>query len=136
VLARAQARRAREHGAADVVDVLVERVAGQGLLELDELGRVFHEGDEEQPAEQGAELRVDAVGEGVAAAQDPGAAVVLEAGQPDVRVGRDGGLAAGVGRGEVRRSELAAAAERGAGDLGPADDVLLVGQVVAVPVLD
>jgi hypothetical protein len=99
----------REHGAAGVVDVLVEGVARQRPLELDELGRVLHEGDEEQAAEERPGLRVDAVGEGVAAAQDPGSAVVLGAGQPDVRVGRDGGLPVGAGLGEFGRAELRAA---------------------------
>jgi hypothetical protein len=75
-----------------VLGVLVERVGTERLLEADELGRVLHERDEEQAAEQRSGLRVDAVGEGVPAAQDPGPAVVLEAGQPDVRVGRDRGI--------------------------------------------
>jgi len=90
VLARVEAGRAGEDGAAGVVDVLVEGVRGEGLLEPDELGGVLHEGDEEQAAEEGPGLRVDAVGEGVAAAQDPGAAVVLGAGQPDMGPGGDG----------------------------------------------
>ena len=37
---------------------------------------------------------------------------------------------------ELRRGELAPAGERCAGHLGPADDVLLITQVVAVPVLE
>jgi hypothetical protein len=77
VLAGAQAGRAGEDGAAGVVDVLVERTRGQGPLQPDELGRVLHERDEEQAAEQGADLRVDAVGERVAAAQDARSPVVL-----------------------------------------------------------
>ena len=54
---------------------------------------LLHEGDEEQAAEQGAAHRVDAVGEGVAAAQDAEAVVLLVAGQADVGVGRDDRLA-------------------------------------------
>jgi hypothetical protein len=69
VLAGTQSWRAGEDGAAGVVDVLVEGVGGQGLLQADELGGVLHEGDEEQAAEQGPGLGIDAVGEGVAAAQ-------------------------------------------------------------------
>jgi hypothetical protein len=88
VLAGIEAGRAGEDTAAGVLDVLVEGIIGQGPLQLDELGRARHEGDEEQAAEQRARLRVDAVGEGVAAAQDSGSAVVLEAGQPDVGVRR------------------------------------------------
>jgi hypothetical protein len=89
MLAGSQAGRDGEHGAAGVVDVLVQGVARQRRLELDELGWVLHERDEEQAAEQGPALRVDAVGEGVAAAQDMDSAVVLGAGQPDVGVGGD-----------------------------------------------
>jgi hypothetical protein len=54
VLARATAERAGEDAAAGVLKVLVESIAGQGLLPLDELGRALHEGDEEQAAEQRA----------------------------------------------------------------------------------
>src|SRR5690242_19254479 len=133
VLTRPQARLDGEHGAAGVVDVLVEGVGGQRRLELYELGGILHEPDEEQPAEQRPGLRVDAVGEGVAAAQDVDPAVVLRAGQPDVRVGRDGGLPVGAGPGEVRRGELRPPGQRRPADLGPADDVLLVLEVVAVP---
>src|ERR1700735_2808776 len=79
VLALAYAGRAGEHAAAGVLDVLVQRVGAQGVLQLDELGRVLHERDEEQAAQQGAPLRIDAVGERVTAPQDAGAAVVLEA---------------------------------------------------------
>ena len=90
-----------------------------------------------RPPEQGAPLRIDAVGERVTAPQDAGAAVVLEAGQPDVRVRRDGGPeAAGALGVEVGRGELGTAGQRGAGHLGPADDLLLVLQVVPVPVFD
>ena len=53
----------------------------------------LHEGDEEQAAEEGAAHRVDAVGEGVAPAQDADAGVLLVAGQADVGVGRDDRLA-------------------------------------------
>jgi DNA-binding CsgD family transcriptional regulator len=45
VLAGVKAGRAGEDRAAGVVDVLVEGVGGQGVLELDELGGVLHEGD-------------------------------------------------------------------------------------------
>jgi hypothetical protein len=68
VLPGAQAGRDGEDRAAGVVDVLVQGVARQRPLELDELGRVLHEGDEEQAAEERAGLRVDSVGEGVTAA--------------------------------------------------------------------
>src|SRR5580698_2665836 len=135
-LAGVQAGRAGEYGAAGVLDVLVEGVGGERLLQPDELGRVLHEGDEEQAAEQGAGLRVDAVGERIAAAQDPGPAVVLETGEPDVGVRGNSRLAVAPARGEVRCGELAASGQRGAGNLRPADDVLLILQVVAVPVLD
>jgi len=64
-------RRHHEEGAAGVLDVFVQRVVGaQLLLEGDELQRAFHEGDEEQAAEEGAADGVDAVGEGVPAAQE------------------------------------------------------------------
>src|SRR6266571_2557881 len=106
VLAGANAGRDGEDGAAGVVDVLVQGVARQRLLELDELVRALHEGDEEKAAEQGPGLRVDAVGEGVAAAQDPGPAVVLETGQPYVGVDGDGGLPVGASLGEVGRAEF------------------------------
>src|SRR5580692_6710878 len=136
VLAGVQAGWAGEDGAAGVVDVLVEVVRGEGQLEPDELGGVLHEGDEEQAAEEGPGLRVDAVGKGVAAAQDPGAAIVLGAGQPDMGPGGDGRLPGCVPGGEVGAGEFGSAGQRRAGYLGPADDVLLIGQVVAVPVLD
>ena len=48
----------------------------------------------------------------------------------------DDGMALVVCAGEVRGGELSPAAQRRAGGLGPADDVLLVAQDVAVPVLD
>jgi hypothetical protein len=94
VLAGVNAGRTGEDGAAGVLDVLAQGVGGQGVLELDGLSGVLHEGDEEQTAQEGSGLRVDAVGERVPAAQDPGAAVVLEAGQPDVSVAGDDGLPA------------------------------------------
>src|SRR5207249_1399655 len=114
VLAGVHAGRHGEHGAAGVVYVLVQGVGRQRRLELDELGRVLHEGDEEQATEQGPGLRVDAVGEGVTAAQDVDPGVVLGAGQPDVRVGGDGGPVGAVG-GEVGRAELRSAGQRGSG---------------------
>ena len=50
-------------------------------------------------------------------------------------MGRDRGLPVAADRGEVRGGELFPAGQRGAGDLGAANGVLLVLQVVAVPVL-
>ena len=108
-------------------DVLVQRVVGpELLLELDELGRPLHEGDEEQSAEKRAAHRVDAIGERVAPSQKAGAAVLLMAGQAYVGVARDDEVPLVVCCGEVRGGELVATAQRCAGRLGPADDVLLV----------
>ena len=77
VAARLRARRDREDGAADVLDVLVERVVrAEPALDRDELlFRVALEADEEEAGFELAEALVDAVGEGVAAAQDPLAVV-------------------------------------------------------------
>src|ERR1700679_3499343 len=58
VLALAHAGRAGEHAAAGVLDVLVQRVGAEGVLQLDELGRVLHERDEEQAAQQRAPLGI------------------------------------------------------------------------------
>src|SRR6266536_944813 len=66
-----------EQGTAGVLDVVVERVSG-GQLRLDrhELpARILLVGDEEQPSVQLPGHRVDAVGEGVAPAQELLAAV-------------------------------------------------------------
>ena len=101
-------------------------MGAQLLLQRDELLRLLHEGDEEQPAQQGAADGVDAVGEGVAAPQDANAAVLLVAGQADVGVGRDDRLALVVLLVELRGRELTATGQRRPADLGPADDVLLV----------
>ena len=49
----------------------------------------LREGDEEQPAQQRAAHGIDAVGEGVAPAQQTGPVVLLVTGQADVRVGRN-----------------------------------------------
>ncbi len=96
VAARRDARRHGEHRRRGVLDVLVQRVAGsEAALDLDELlERVALEADEEQARVELAELRVHAVGEGVAPAQDLLAAVGLRRGEADVGVDRDPGLAA------------------------------------------
>ena len=64
--------RNREDGAADVLDVLVQRVQlAEAALDRDELLRgVALEADEEEPGFELAEQVVDAAGERVAAAQD------------------------------------------------------------------
>jgi hypothetical protein len=98
-----------------VLDVLVERIVGaEPALDRDELAlRVALEGDEEEAGFELAEALVDAVGEGVAAAQDPLAPVGLGRGEADVGVDRDRRVAVGLGV-ERQRFELVDAAERGA----------------------
>jgi hypothetical protein len=60
-----------EDPAADVLDVLVQRVPLSELgLQLNELVGVPREGNEEQAAQQCAAHRIDAVGEGVAPARN------------------------------------------------------------------
>ena len=104
-------------------------------LQRDELARVLHVRDEEQPGEQCASLRVDAIGEGVATAQDPDAIVVLGLAS---RMCASGGMAS--------RRRMAAR-QVGGGELGAARSGAPVyfvrpmtsswsRQVVAVPVLD
>ena len=116
-------------------DVLVQGDVGPELLpEGDELGRTLHEGDEEQSAQEGAPHGVDAIGERVAAPQQAGAAVPLVAGQAYVGIPGDDEAPLVVAFGEVRGGELSPTAQRCPGRLGPADDVLLVAQDVAVPV--
>src|SRR6476469_7285061 len=80
-----------EDGAADVLDVLVELVhRAEAALDRGELAlRVALEADEEEAGFELAEALVDAVGEGVAAAQDPLAVVELGRGETDVGVDRD-----------------------------------------------
>src|SRR4029078_13536301 len=72
-----RSRRHREDGAADVLDVLVERVElAKPALDRDELlFRVLLEADEEEAGFELSQALVDPVGERVAAAQDPLAAV-------------------------------------------------------------
>src|SRR6202012_178452 len=91
------APRDREDGAADVLDVLVERVVDAELfLQHHELlRRVPLEGDEEEAGFELAEALVDAVGERVAAAEDLQATVFLRRGEPHVRIGRDHRFAVG-----------------------------------------
>src|SRR4051812_28554474 len=122
------AGRAGEDGAAVVLDVLVQRVveAELALQRHELLARVLLVADEEQPRVELTGVRVGAVGERVAAAQDPQAAVLFVRGQPDVRVDRDHQLAvAALGR-EVRWVELVMTSERCTGGLHPSDDGLLV----------
>src|SRR5882757_6896997 len=131
------AGRAGEQRRADVPDVLVQCVlAAQLLLQGDELGRVLHVRDEEQPGVQVTGALVDAVGEGVPPTQQAQPVVVLERGQPDVRVVGDHRGAVRTGGGEVGEVELGLAGQRGAGVLGPADHRLLVGEPVPVPGFD
>ncbi len=72
VVALAGPGRAGEEGAGGVADVLVEPVVGgEALLERDELlVRVALEGGEEEASVKLPALGVEAVGKGVAAAQD------------------------------------------------------------------
>ena len=118
-----------EKPAADVLDVLVQRVVltERPLDRHELLARILLERDEEQAGVELPGRRVVAVGVGVAAAQDLLAAVVVRAGEPDVRVGRDDRLAVLRLRRKVDRVEFALAGERRAGVLEPAEDVLLVG---------
>jgi hypothetical protein len=69
-----------------VLDVLVEGVdLAEAALDRDELlRRVPLEADEEEPGFELAEALVDAVGEGVAAAEDAGALVFARRGETDV----------------------------------------------------
>src|SRR5262245_47917219 len=117
-----------EDGAADVLDVLVERVhRAESALDRDELLlRVALEGDEEEAGFELAEALVDAVGEGVAAPQDPLAVVELGGGEADVGVDRDRRQPAGLLAVQRQRFELVLPAERGAAVLGAADRLLLV----------
>ena len=95
-------------------DVFVHRVAvlaGEALLDADELrARVALVGEEVQARLEPAE-RVAAVDERVAAAQQRGAAVALGVGQPHVRLRGDQRPAVGALGGEVERGELVLAAE-------------------------
>src|SRR6201999_1649399 len=77
-----------EDGAADVLDVLVQRVVLAELaLQGDELlFRVLLEADKEEAGFELAEALVDAVGERVAAAEDPDAVVFRRRGEPHVGV--------------------------------------------------
>jgi hypothetical protein len=135
-LSTRETRRAGEEGASRVLDVLVERVGrSELLLERDELARALHEDDEEEAAKESASLGIDAVRERVAAPENPQAAVLLVARQPDVGVGRDYGCAIAFLL-EPGRSELVAAGQRRSPFFEPAEDGLLVGEIVAIPVLD
>src|SRR5881394_791857 len=137
VATAACARGHGEDGAADVLDVLVEGVAGaEPALNRDELAlRVTLEADEEEPRFELAEALVDAVGEGVAATQNPLAAVGRGRGEADVGVDGDRRFAAAFGI-EVEWVGLLAAAEGGALVLVAADRRLLVFQRRAVPDLE
>ncbi len=92
-LAHPEPGRAGEERRPSVLDVLVERVMrGQPPLHRHELPvGVAAETNEEQSRVEMPHA-VTAVGEVVAAAQDSHAAEVAGVCQPDVRVGRDGGL--------------------------------------------
>src|SRR5262245_19808955 len=137
VAALARPRRDRKDRAADVLYVLVQGIGrAEPPLDGDELTPwVALEADEEETRFQLAETLVDPVGEGVAAPQDPLAAVHRSGGEADVGVDRDDGLAASFGL-QVQRLELLAAAERGAAVLVAADRFLLVGQCRTVPDLE
>src|SRR5262249_46710301 len=133
----ARPRRYREYRAADVLDVLVQRVArAQAPLDRDELAlRIALEADEEEAGFELAEALVDAVGEGVAAAQDALAPVGRGRGKADVGVGRDHRSATALGF-QVEWVELLAAAKRGARILVAADRLFLIGEGRAVPDLE
>ena len=79
---------------------------------------------------------VGAVGEVVAAAQDPDAVEVGLVGQSDVRLDGDRRLAVGALLREVRLVELLLLAQRSAGRLVATDDRLLVLEIGPVPDLD
>src|SRR5436190_212383 len=125
-----------EEGAADVLDVLVERVhRAEPPLDRDELVGVALEADEEEPGFELAETLVDAVGERVAAAEDAGAVVLFGGGEADVGIGRDYRMAVAL-LVQRQRFELIAAAEWGAAVLVAADRPLLVSQWGPVPDLE
>src|SRR4051794_6064997 len=137
VAAPARAGRDGEDGAADVLDVLVEGVVGaEPALDRHELLlRVALEADEEEAGFELAEALVDAVGEGVAAAQDPLAVVGRGGGEAHMSASRDGRLAVALGL-EVERIELLAAAQRRPLVLVAADRFLLVAERRAIPDLE
>ena len=106
------------------------------VLHRDELrARVADEGEEEQAGVEAAEA-VAAVGEVVAAAQQPRAAVVVGVGEADVGVGGDRAARRRALQREVGLGELVAAGQRRALALVAADDRLLLAQRAAVPGLD
>ena len=107
-------------------DVLVEDVPGEVALDALELVRVALEADEEEPRIELSGDLVEAVGERVAAAEDPRPEQVAGA-EPHVRVAVDHG-ALGTARLEVGRVELVGAGQRGPGVLGAADRALLLGR--------
>ncbi len=109
----------------------------ESALQRDELTvGILLVGEEKQSGVEAAGRRVDPVGVGVAAPQDLHPAVGLPAGEPDVGVDRDDRLSGHIFRRQVRDVALGAAGQRGAAGLGPAEDVLLIGEKVAVPPLD
>jgi hypothetical protein len=121
-----------------VPDVLVQVVvAAETRLDGDELSaRVLLVGEEEQPGIEQPGRGVDAVGVGVAAAQDLLPTVGFRGREPDVRTDRDHRLAVLGDGGEVRCIEFRRPRQRSAAGLEAAEHVLLVGQVVRVPRLD
>src|SRR5262249_34674950 len=133
--ARRRPRWAGEQGAADVADVLVERIRlAQAALDGDEAGaRIALEADEEQARVEFARERVDTVGERVPAPQDARVGIGRWRGEADVRVGGDARRAVGCRGIQVDRVELALAAEWGAGGFAAAEDALLLVEAGAVP---
>ena len=118
-------------------NVLIQPVLpGELGLHRDELlARVALVRHEEQAGVQPAQA-VRAVHEVVPAPQQPDAVVPGRVGEADVGVHGDGRLAVRAGRGEVRFVELGQPAVWRADALGTADDLLLLGERGAVPVLD
>src|SRR4051812_3654764 len=119
--------RAGEQRAALVDDELAEGVVAlaEAALDRDELARVALVGEEEK-------ADVDVVG----AAQEHPAAVRVRAGEPDVGVGGDDGVALLDARVEISLVELVLAPERGAALLVAADDALLLVDRGRVPVVE
>ena len=120
-----------------MLEVLHEAVvARERVLHRDVVrAGVRHERDEEQARVEPAEPVV-AVGEVVAAAQHPHAAVVRGVRETHVAVQRHERLVVAPGHREVRLGELRAAGQRRTLALGPADERLLLTQRRAVPRLD
>src|SRR5215218_2115251 len=127
----------REEAAADVLDVLVQRVEGaEPALDRHELLLgVALVVDEKEARFELAEALVDAVGEGVAAAEDPGAVVFLGRSEADVGIGRDHRMAVRLGV-QRQRLELILPPEWRAAVLVAPDRPLLVLERGPVPDLE